>query len=107
MAVSRTLKSGRTVVVKEISALEDIMAYQLISKDIDKDNLVASGVLHRSVLTLLSIVTVNGTPPTIPATIDDVYIALAGYKKREWDEISELYNEANDEGETEEEQVGE
>lgn len=95
-------KDGRKVTVKEISALEDTLAFRMVGKDFDEDNKFGGGVTVRSIQIALSIKEVDGKDVEPMRKADEVFSFMSKFTKREWNKLSEAYfelNEADDEGE--------
>lgn len=93
--MEKVLKTGRKIEMKELSALEEILAYQLLGENFDPDKVVASVILQRSVCAVLCMESVDDKPVVTPAKLEDVYSVLAKFKKREWDEVMDLYDAVN------------
>lgn len=89
------LSDGRVVVVKEVTALEDTLGYQLIAPVYDEKKPQAAGILHRSLMVLLSIVSVDDEPFDTPTSLDDVYAALGSFKRLDWGSIQLAYDDLN------------
>lgn len=92
----KILKSGRVVEIKVLSALDEVLGYQLMGKGYDEKNQLGSAVLHRCVMALLSIESVDGVEFVPPATLEDAFKKLATFPKPEWKEIMDLYAEVNE-----------
>ena len=94
--LERKLPSGKEVIVRGVTALDDILAYQLISADVDKDNPLAAGIMHRTALVLLSLAVEDGEVCTPPGTMNDVHKRLASFKIGDWREVERAYAELNE-----------
>jgi hypothetical protein len=92
-----TLKSGTKVVVKELSALEEVLAYQLVDKKSSEADSIGSIVLHTYVTVALSIASIDGEALKPLTTIDDVYQVLGMFGKREWNALVEEVNKLGEE----------
>jgi hypothetical protein len=92
----KTLCTGKKVVVNELSALEEVLAYQLLGKSYDEKNMIGTATLQRSLLTLLSIGSVDGVDYVPPKSLEDAFTKLKDFSKKEWNEIQALYSEVND-----------
>lgn len=89
------LSDGRVVVVKEVTALEDTLGYQLIAPAYDEKKPAGAGILHRSVMVLLSIVSIDDEPFGTPQSLDEVYVMLGGFKRLDWGSIQLAYDDLN------------
>ena len=97
-----TLKDGRKVVVKELSALEDVMSYRMVGPDFDQDNKFGGGVTVRSIQVAMSVASVDGKELKTFMKIEEVFEFMTKFSKKEWALITDAYfdmNEADDEGE--------
>lgn len=93
--MEHVLRTGKKIVVKELTALEEVFSYQLMGKDFDPDNVVQSALLHRSVQTVLSIAEIDGEKMLTPSSMDQVYATLGKFSAREWKEILVVFDEVN------------
>lgn len=96
------LKSGKKVVVRELSALEDVLSFRMVGSDFDQNNQFGGGVTVRSVQIALSVVSVDGKDCKPLRKLEEVFEFMAGWSKKEWFLIAETFselNEADDEGE--------
>lgn len=94
--LEETLKSGKKVALKEITALEEVLAYQILGKAYDEKNMVGTAALHRSVLTLLSIEKIDDVDFVPPKDLPEAFAKLKTFGKRDWAEIGTLYSKLND-----------
>jgi hypothetical protein len=96
------LKSGRKFVVRELSALEDVLSFRMVGPDFDQNNQFGGGVTVRSIQISLSVVSVDGKEPKPLRKLEEVFEFMSQFTKREWLAVAEAYselNEAEDEGE--------
>lgn len=97
-----TLKSGKKIIVRELSALEDVLSFRMIGPDFDQNNQFGGGVTVRSIQIALSIVKIDGEEIKPLRKLEEVFEFMTRFSKKEWmsvtDAFSEL-NEADDEGE--------
>ncbi len=97
------LKDGRILEIKELSALEDSVAYRMAAPELVKeDNQIISGMTVRAAQIALSIAKVDGEDFKPVRELQDVFNLQAKYGKKAWAKISDKYfeiNEADDEGE--------
>lgn len=96
------LKSGKKVVVRELSALEDVLSFRMVGSDFDQNNQFGGGVTVRSVQIALSVVSVDGKEMKPLRKLEEVFEFMSQFSKREWFAITETFsdlNEADDEGE--------
>lgn len=97
-----TLRSGKKVAVRELSALEDTLAFRMVGPDFDEENKFGSGVTVRAVQVALSVTEVDGKDVSSMRKLDDVFEFMAQFGKKDWAKITDAYfemNEADDEGE--------
>lgn len=95
MLVEKKLKSGKVVVVKELTALEEVLGYQFVNSKADEAETLGAAVLHTYTLVALSLVSLNGDEVVKPADINGVYAILNMFSNREWKEVLAAFNEAN------------
>lgn len=96
------LKSGRKVVVKELSALEDVLSFRMVGPDFDQNNQFGGGVTVRSIQIALSVVSVDDVDTKPLRKVEDVFEFMTKFTKKEWGAITQAFtelNEAEDEGE--------
>jgi len=93
--LEKTLKDGTKIVMKELSALEEMLAIEIISKDIDESNDIKNGMQHRFVSCLLSIVKVDDEDFIGPTNLEEAYALLANLPSRKWKQILEVHDEVN------------
>lgn len=89
------LKSGKVVEIKELTALEEILSYQLMGKEFDDKNVIGSAMLHKSVSTVLSLVSIDGVPVDPPKDMNEVYHMLNNFSAKEWKEVMVEYDKLN------------
>lgn len=97
-----TLKSGKKVVVRELSALEDVLSFRMIGPDFDQNNQFGGGVTVRSVQIALSLVSVDGEDVKPLRKLEEVFEFMTRFSKKEWSAVTEAFselNEVDDEGE--------
>lgn len=92
----KTLKSGKVVEIRVLSALDEVLGYQLMGKGYDEKNQLGSAVLHRCVMALLSIDKIDGEDFAPPSTLEDVFKKLAEFPKPDWKEVMDLYSAVNE-----------
>lgn len=95
-----TLKSGKKVTVRELSALEDTLAYRMVGPEFDKENHFAGGVTVRSIQIALSVVKVEDKDVAPMRKLEDIFEFMAKFSKKDWAKVTEAYmdlNEAEDE----------
>jgi hypothetical protein len=95
-------KSGKKVVVRELSALEDVLSFRMVGPDFDQNNQFGSGVTVRSVQIALSVSSVDDVECKPMRKLEDVFEFMTKFSKKEWMSITEVFselNEAEDEGE--------
>ena len=90
-----TLKNGKKVVVRELSALDEVMVYNLVGQNYDEKNVLGAGVLQRYASALLSVVSVDDVQLDMPKTVEDVLKGLKQFSKRDWQEVLELSDKLN------------
>jgi len=88
-------KSGRTITVGEISALEDTLAYRMAGKDFEEDNKFAGSVIFQAAQTALSVKKVDGVEVKRPRTTEELFTFMAGFSKKEWSKVQDAYMEIN------------
>jgi hypothetical protein len=96
------LKSGKKVVVKELTALEDVLSFRMVGPDFDQNNQFGGGVTVRSIQIALAVVSVDGVEAKPLRKIEDVFEFMTKFTKKEWNAITQAFselNEADDEGE--------
>lgn len=93
---AETLKSGRTIEIKTLSALDEVLGYQLLGKGYDEKNQLGNAVLHRCVMALLAIDKLDGEDFMPPQDLNEALKKLATFPKQEWKEIMELYTAVNE-----------
>jgi hypothetical protein len=96
------LKTGKEVVVRELSALEDVLSFRMVGPDFDQNNQFGGGVTVRSIQIALSVQSVDGEEVKPLRKIEDVFEFMTRFTKKEWTQVSEGFselNEADDEGE--------
>lgn len=96
------LKSGKKVVVRELSALEDVLSFRMVGPDFDQNNQFGGGVTVRSIQIALSVVSVDGKDCKPLRKLEEVFEFMTQFSKREWLSVTEAFaslNEADDEGE--------
>lgn len=94
------LKSGKKLVIRELSALEDTLAYRMVGPEFDGNNHFAGGVTVRSIQIALSIVKVDDKDVAPLRKLEDIFEFMAKFSKKEWSKVTEAYmdlNEADDE----------
>lgn len=94
--MEKVLSSGKKVECKELTALEEVLAYQFAGKGYDEKNVVGSAVLIRSVMAALSVVSVDGEAIERIKSLDEVYAMMANFKRKEWAEVMDLYEQLNE-----------
>lgn len=97
-----TLKSGKEVVIRELSALEDVLSFRMVGPDFDQNNQFGGGVTVRSIQIALAVVSVNGEEVKPLRKLDEVFEFMTRFTKKEWAQVMEAFselNEADDEGE--------
>lgn len=99
-------KSGRTITVGEISALEDTLAYRMAGKDFEEDNKFAGSVIFQAAQTALSIKKVDGVEVKRPRNTEELFAFMAGFSKKEWSKVQDAYMEINI-GDSEDDEQGE
>lgn len=96
------LKSGKKIVVKELTALEDVLSFRMVGPDFDQNNQFGGGVTVRSIQIALSVVSVDGVETKPLRKIEDVFEFMTKFTKKEWSAVTQAFsdlNEADDEGE--------
>jgi hypothetical protein len=96
------LKSGKKVVVKELTALEDVLSFRMVGPDFDQNNQFGGGVTIRSIQIALSVVSVDDVEVKPLRKIEDVFEFMTRFTKKEWSAVTQAFselNEAEDEGE--------
>lgn len=92
------LPSGKSVVVKELSALEDVLSYRMLGSEFDEKNQFGSGVTIRSIQVALSVVSVDGVDVKPMRKLEDVFEFMARFSKRDWSAVSMEFSKLNEEG---------
>jgi hypothetical protein len=92
------LPSGKKAVVKELSALEDVLSYRMLGSDFDEKNQFGSGVTVRSIQIALSVVSVDGVEIKPLRKLEDVFEFMARFSKRDWNAVSTEFVKLNEEG---------
>lgn len=96
------LKSGKVVLLKELSALEDVLSFRMVGPDFDQNNQFGGGVTIRSIQIALSILSIDGVEPKPLRKLEEIFEFMTKFTKKEWTAIAEAFselNEADDEGE--------
>jgi hypothetical protein len=96
------LRGGKKVVVRELSALEDVLSFRMVGPDFDQNNQFGGGVTVRSIQIALSVVSIDGKECKPLRKLEEVFEFMTQFSKREWLAISDAFselNEADDEGE--------
>ena len=97
------LRDGRIVEIRELSALEDSLAYRLAGPELAKDNnQILSGLTVRATQVAASLAKIDGKDCPPIRSLEEVFNMQAKFGKKDWAKISDKYfevNEAEDEGE--------
>lgn len=97
-----TLKNGKKLVIRELSALEDVLSFRMIGPDFDQNNQFGGGVTVRSVQIALSVLKIEGEDAKPLRKLEEVFDFMTRFTKKEWAAITEVFselNEADEEGE--------
>lgn len=97
-----TLKNGKKLVIRELSALEDVLSFRMIGPDFDQNNQFGGGVTVRSVQIALSVLKIEGEDTKPLRKLEEVFDFMTRFTKKEWAAITEVFselNEADEEGE--------
>jgi hypothetical protein len=95
--VEKTLKTGKVVVFREATALEEMLAWQMLGDKLGDPDNIGANVVFGNVAIALTVASINGQA-LLPATkLDEVMVVLAQFKQREWREAVKLYDEINGE----------
>lgn len=90
------LASGKKVVIRELSALEDVLSFRMVGPDFDEKNQFGGGVTVRSVQIALSVLSVNDVEVKPMRKLEDVFQFMAMFSKRDWQKITEVFSELNE-----------
>jgi len=97
-----SLKSGKKIVVRELSALEDVLSFRMVGPDFDQNNQFGGGVTVRSAQIALSVLKIDGEEAKPLRKLEEVFEFMTRFSKKEWAAITEAFselNEVDDEGE--------
>jgi hypothetical protein len=92
------LPSGKKVVVKELSALEDVLSYRMLGSDFDEKNQFGSGVTVRSIQVALAVVSIDDVEVKPMRKLEDVFEFMARFSKRDWTAVMLEFAKLNEEG---------
>jgi hypothetical protein len=95
--MKKVLKSKKSVEIRELTALDDVLSYHLMGKSFDTENVLPSAMTHRYVSVVLSLVKVDEEDVQPPRSLEDAYQTLAQFSKKEWSEVLDLFDEVNGE----------
>lgn len=90
------LASGKKVVVRELSALEDVLSFRMVGPDFDEKNQFGGGVTVRSVQIALSVASLDDVEVKPMRKLEDVFQFMAKFSKKDWQKITDAFSELNE-----------
>ena len=97
-----TLKDGRKVVVRQLTALDEFLSLDLLGEKVDAEDMGKAFLKQLNVQVAMSVFSVDGERVERPKKFDDVLNIMIQFKKPEWAKITTVYNELNGDAKEEE-----